>query len=208
MKFPNNDWQLLLKDEFEKDYFKTILKEINKGNFFPSEEDIFNAFLYTPYSQVRVVIIGQDPYHNKNEAHGLAFSTLSNKRPPSLNNIFKELESDLGIKRENNNLTDWAYQGIFLLNTSLTVLENKPLSHKKIGWEIFTDKVISLLNEKEKVIFVLWGNEAIKKEVLIDKNKHIIIKSTHPSFFSANRGFFGSKPFSRINDNLKYKIKW
>jgi uracil-DNA glycosylase len=208
----NKEWDRLLSDEFNKGYFQDIIsyltKEYLNNNIFPKKENIFKAFNLTSFEEIKVVIIGQDPYHGFNQANGLAFSTQELKLPPSLKNIYKELKSDLGIIKVDGDLSDWAKQGVFLLNTILTVEKGKPLSHSKLGWEIFTDQVIKLIStKKEKVIFVLWGNNAIKKETLID-SKHIIIKSVHPSPFSANKGFFGSKPFSKINSHLIKPIEW
>jgi uracil-DNA glycosylase len=163
---------------------------------------------------VKVVILGQDPYHGVNQAHGLSFSVSDNvKRPPSLVNILKELETDLGIKKEGNNLESWARQGVFLLNAIMTVEKDKPLSHRGIGWEQFTDSIIKKLNERDKpIVFVLWGSYAKSKKELITNKKHLIIENVHPSPLSAHRGFFGSKPFSKINaflekNNIK-KINW
>lgn len=210
----NKKWDIILKDEVKKDYFRDlgifVKHEYATKTCFPKYENIFNALRYTDYDEVKVVILGQDPYHGENEAHGLAFSVLEGvKRPPSLNNIFKELYSDLGIIRTNNNLSDWAQQGVLLLNTVLTVEKDKAFSHRNHGWEIFTDKIIEELNKREEpIIFVLWGNPARSKKALITNKKHIIIESTHPSPLSASRGFFGSKPFSKINKYLDKPIKW
>lgn len=204
----NKKWDVLLKDEFQKPYFKKlgvfIKNEYGNNTIYPEYKNIFNALRYTDYDDVKVVILGQDPYHGPNEAHGLSFSVESNaKRPPSLDNIFKELYDDLGIKRENNNLIDWAKQGIFLLNSVMTVIKDKPLSHKDKGWEIFTDNLIKLLNEREKpIVFILWGSYARSKKVLITNKNHYIIEAPHPSPLSAYRGFFGSKPFSKTNNFL------
>lgn len=213
-----NDWNLILKDEMKQDYFKKlgifIKSEYKHKTIYPPYKDIFNAFRYTSYDNIKVVILGQDPYHGVNEAHGLSFSVSNNtKRPPSLNNIFKELENDLSIKRTNNNLSDWSSQGVFLLNSIMTVEKDKPLSHKNRGWEQFTDDVISLLNQREKpIVFILWGSYARSKKQIINNKKHLIIESAHPSPLSASRGFFGSKPFSKTNqflikNNMK-PIKW
>lgn len=213
----NEKWDKILKEEFKKDYFKNlqyfVKNEYSKKKCFPRYENIYNALYYTDYDEVKVVILGQDPYHGENEAHGLAFSVCNEiKRPPSLNNIFKELESDLKIKRTSNDLTEWAKQGVLLLNSILTVEKDKALSHKNKGWEIFTDNIICSLNKREKpVIFVLWGNYARSKKKLITNN-HYIIESVHPSPLSAYNGFFGSKPFSKINsildeNNIK-NISW
>ena len=214
----NEKWDLILKEELTKEYFKklgTFVKnEYKNKTIYPQYKNIFNALKYTDYDKVKVVILGQDPYHGENEAHGLSFSVLEGvRRPPSLDNIFKELYADLGIKRVNNNLTDWAQQGILLLNSVLTVEKDKAFSHKNKGWEVFTDTIIKKLNEREEpVIFVLWGNSARQKKELIDLSKHYIIESAHPSPLSANRGFFGTKPFSRINqilkENNKKEIEW
>lgn len=214
----NIKWDEVLKDELKKDYFKklgTKVKEEYKDNIiFPKYSDIFNALRNTDYNEVRVVILGQDPYHGIGEAHGLSFSVQEGvKRPSSLNNIFKELYDDLGIKRENNNLTDWTKQGVLLLNAIMTVEKDKAASHRNIGWEEFTDSIIKKLNERnEPVIFVLWGNFARSKKALITNKQHKIIESVHPSGLSANRGFFGSKPFSKVNNYLKElnikEIKW
>ena len=214
----NEKWDLVLKDELEKDYFKKlgifVKNEYKNKTIYPAYNNIFKALRLTDYDKVKVVILGQDPYHGVNEAHGLSFSVLEGvRRPPSLDNIFKELYSDLGIKRENNNLTDWALQGVLLLNSVLTVEKDKAFSHRNKGWEIFTDTIIERLNERNSpVIFVLWGNAARSKKALIDQNKHYIIESAHPSPLSASRGFFGSKPFSRINkilcDNNEKEIEW
>ena len=214
----NEKWDLVLKDELEKDYFKKlgifVKNEYKNKTIYPAYNNIFKALRLTDYDKVKVVILGQDPYHGVTEAHGLSFSVLEGvRRPPSLDNIFKELYSDLGIKRENNNLTDWALQGVLLLNSVLTVEKDKAFSHSNKGWEIFTDTIIERLNERNSpVIFVLWGNAARSKKALIDQNKHYIIESAHPSPLSASRGFFGSKPFSRINkilrDNNEKEIEW
>ena len=214
MNFPtNNDWHYVLSEELNKEYFKNLLEKIelkySSKIVFPKKENIFNAFKLTSFKDVRVVMIGQDPYHGENQAHGLAFSVKNDRLPPSLKNIFKELKSDLKIEKNSGDLTSWSKQGVLLLNTILTVEKGRPLSHKNIGWEIFTDNVIKTISlEKKGIIFVLWGNNAIEKEYLIDKNKHYVIKSSHPSPFSANKGFFGSKPFSKINNILDQPIEW
>jgi len=214
----NKNWDIALKEEVTKPYFKelgTFVKNEYKTKIcFPPYADIFNAFRYTDYNDVKVVILGQDPYHGEKEAHGLSFSVHNDvRRPPSLQNILKELENDLGIKKENNDLTDWAKQGVFLLNSIMSVIKDKPLSHKDKGWEIFTDRVISKLNEREKpIVFVLWGSYARSKKVLITNPRHLVLESVHPSPLSAHRGFFGSKPFSKINDFLEKnnieRINW
>lgn len=214
-----NDWNELLKDEFSKDYY-LLLREFLKNEYttkiiYPDKYDIFNALHYTSYKDVKVVILGQDPYHGPNQAHGLSFSVSPGvKIPPSLLNIYKELNSDLGCYIPNNGyLKKWADQGVLLLNTSLTVRAGEANSHKNKGWEIFTDKIISLINEKtDPVVFLLWGNNAINKKKLITNKQHLILSSTHPSPLSASRGFFGSKPFSKINKFLisvnKAPIDW
>lgn len=207
----NNSWDKILEEEMNKEYFlniKNFIKEERtKKIIFPSKEDLFKAFKLTEFDKIKVVIIGQDPYHGENEAMGLCFSVRKGiTMPPSLRNIFKELEDDLGIKRINTDLTDWANQGIFLLNTVLTVEKDKANSHKDIGWQEFTDFVIKEINDKkDNVIFVLWGGQAQKKKSLITNKSHYIIESAHPSPLSVYRGFFGSKPFSKINNYLKSK---
>lgn len=201
-------WDIVLKEEYDKIYFKKLrnfLKsEYNNKICFPKKEEIFNSLLYTDYEDVKVVILGQDPYHGENEAHGFCFSVKDNvKRPPSLNNILKELYLDLGIVREKNELTDWAKQGVLLLNSVLTVVKDTPLSHRGKGWEEFTDSIIKKINEKDSiVVYILWGNYARSKKNLITNPKHYIIESAHPSPLSASRGFFGSKPFSKTNEIL------
>jgi len=214
----NKKWDIILKEEMKKDYFRklgTFVKhEYATKRCFPEYKNIFNALRYTDYDEVKVVILGQDPYHGTGEAHGLSFSVQEGcKRPPSLDNIFKELESDLHIHRENNDLTDWAKQGVLLLNSIMSVQMDRPLSHQNHGWEMFTDAIISKLNEREKpVIFVFWGSYARSKKVLITNPQHKIIESVHPSPLSAYRGFFGSRPFSKINRYLKEigekEIQW
>lgn len=214
----NKKWDIVLKDEFKKDYFRRlgifVKNEYKSKIIFPPYQNIFDALRFTDYDEVKVVILGQDPYHGLGEAHGLSFSVKENvKMPPSLQNMFKELYSDLGIKRTKSDLTDWAKQGVLLLNSIMTVEKDKPLSHKDKGWEIFTDTVISKLNDRiDPVIFVFWGSFARSKKDLITNNRHKIIESVHPSPLSANRGFFGSKPYSKINNYLKYigkeEIKW
>ena len=215
IKLPS-DWLKHLASEFEKPYMiklkAKILEEKKLGKkIFPPGPLIFNAFHLTHLKDLRVVILGQDPYHGHGQAHGLCFSVPTGVNPPpSLKNIFKELKEDLDIVKNpnNGNLESWAKQGVFLLNTSLTVCAGKAMSHKDIGWEQFTDKVISVISEeKEKIVFVLWGSHAQSKIPLINA-KHIIIKSPHPSPLSAHRGFFGSRPFSRINQNLEKNIVW
>ena len=205
----NKKWDIVLKDEFKKEYFEQlgifVKNEYKTKTIYPEYKNIFNALKLTDYDEVKVVILGQDPYHGEGEAHGLSFSVREGiKMPPSLLNIFKELYNDLGIKRTNTDLTDWAKEGVLLLNSIMTVVKDTPLSHKNKGWEIFTDTVISKLNEREEpVIFLLWGSFARSKKELITNKRHKIIESVHPSPLSASRGFFGSKPFSKINNNLK-----
>lgn len=204
-----NSWDNILKEEFKKDYFRKLVKFLNEENktktIFPKSEDLFRALKLTDYKDVNVVILGQDPYHGEKEANGLCFSVNHGvQTPPSLQNIFKELKSDLGITRTNTDLTDWAEQGILLLNTVLTVEKDKAFSHRGKGWEIFTDKIIEKLNEKEDpIVFVLWGNAARSKKNLLTNKKHMIVESAHPSPLSYNRGFKDSKPFSKINNLLK-----
>lgn len=214
----NKKWDIVLKDEMKKEYFRNlgifVKSEYNKKIIYPEYKNIFNALRYTDYDQVKVVILGQDPYHGENEAHGLSFSVREGiKTPPSLLNIFKELESDLGIKRTKTDLTDWAENGVLLLNSIMTVVKDSPLSHKNKGWEIFTDRLIELLGEREEpLVFIFWGSYARSKKELIKNKKHLILESVHPSPLSANRGFFGSKPFSKTNDflikNNIEPIKW
>lgn len=214
-----NDWDEILKGEFEKPYYlklREFLKEEYKNNIiYPDMHDIFNALKYTSYKDTKVLILGQDPYHGENQAHGLAFSVKPGvKTPPSLLNMYKELNSEFECFIPNNGfLVPWTKQGILLLNTALTVRAHEANSHKGKGWETFTDHIIETLNlREESVIFVLWGNNARSKKKLIDANKHYIIESAHPSPLSASRGFFGSKPFSQVNDILvklgKEPIDW
>lgn len=205
----NNDWDLVLKDIFDSSEFNNLINKVSleydNNTCFPKYEDIFNAFKLTPYNKVKVLILGQDPYHGVNEAHGLSFSVQEGvKLPPSLKNIYKELYNDLGIiPSDNGNLTSWAKEGVLLLNSVLSVKKDKPASHKGIGWEEFTDYVIKKLNDKEvPIVFILWGNFARSKKDLITNKRHLIIESTHPSPFSARNGFFGSKPFSKTNNYL------
>ena len=219
IKSLNTSWNKFLKKEFEKDYFKKLSEfieiERKKQIVFPPLELTFAALNTTSQEKVKVVILGQDPYHNHNQANGLSFSVKNGVTiPPSLKNIFKELKSDMGYKiPTSGNLELWAKQGVLLLNATLTVRAHKPGSHQKKGWEIFTDKIISLISEKhEHIVFILWGNFAQQKVKLIDEKKHFIIKSVHPSPFSARNGFFGSKPFSKCNEYLtsvnKENIDW
>lgn len=206
----HNDWQEILKDEIQLPYFKELMKfvdnEYNEKTIFPPKEDIFNAFHHTPFAHVKVVILGQDPYHGRGQAHGLSFSVKPKvKHPPSLRNMMKELKVDLGCEiPKDGTLTKWAEQGVLMLNTVLTVREGEAHSHKGKGWEVFTDTVIRKLSDREKpIVFVLWGKPAQKKKVLIDTERHAVIESVHPSPLSASRGFFGSKPYSAINEKLK-----
>lgn len=214
----NKEWDNVLKEEFQADYFRKlgvfIKSEYKTKCIYPEYERIFDAFRYTDYDKVKVVILGQDPYHGDNEAHGLSFSVREGvAMPPSLRNIFKELESDIGVKRTQTDLTDWAKQGVLLLNSIMTVVKDSPLSHKDKGWEIFTDNVIRKLGKrKEPMVFILWGSYARSKKDLIENSNHKIIESVHPSPLSANRGFFGSKPFSKANLFLEQNgiegIRW
>ncbi|WP_315080286.1 uracil-DNA glycosylase [uncultured Clostridium sp.] len=205
-----NDWNNYIGNEFEKDYYlklrKNLAQEYKTKTIYPDMHNIFNALHYTAFDDVKVVILGQDPYHGPNQAHGLSFSVNPGVRiPPSLLNIYKELKDDIGCYIPNNGyLKKWADQGVLLLNTVLTVRAGEANSHKNIGWQIFTDNIIKVLNTREKpIVFILWGNNAIRKEELITNPKHHIIKSVHPSPLSASRGFFGSKPFSKTNEFLK-----
>lgn len=205
----NKKWDKILKAEFQQEYFEKlgsfIKNEYKHKICFPPYKDIFNALRYTDYDEVKVVVLGQDPYHGENEAHGLAFSVRNDvKRAPSLANILKELNNDLGITRNDNDLTNWAKQGVLLLNAIMSVEKDKPLSHRGCGWETFTDNIIKHLNNRQKpIIFILWGNYARSKKELITNSHHYIIESVHPSPLSASRGFFGSKPFSKVNNILK-----
>lgn len=214
-----SNWkEFIYNTDFSKPNLAEIQARLNQAtqgcNVYPQQEQIFSAFDKTPLDQVRVVILGQDPYHEANQANGLAFSVnAGTKMPPSLRNIFKEIKADLGGElRTNTDLSDWAEQGVLLLNTSLTVIESQANSMAKL-WEPFTDSVIRLLNEQEQpIVFVLWGNNARKKKSIIDMSRHYVIESAHPSPLSANRGFFGSKPFSKTNQILKQlgedEIRW
>ncbi len=212
------DWQEIfhnIKKEHDFSEMESFLEEeYQNKTIYPDRENIYQAFDLTPLDRVKVVILGQDPYHGPNQAHGLAFSVQPDaKFPPSLRNIYKELEEDIGCKRETPHLQDWANEGVLLLNTVLTVEAHKAHSHKDIGWEIFTDEIIkSVSRELDDVVFVLWGKPAQSKIKLIDTERHHIIQSVHPSPLSAYRGFFGSKPFSKTNEYLtsngKEPIKW
>ncbi len=219
MKILKNDWHDLLNDEFKEDYYlklrKFLINEYKTKTIYPDMYDIFNALHYTEYKDVKVVILGQDPYHGPNQAHGLSFSVKPNiPAPPSLINIYQELNSDLSCYVPNNGyLKKWADQGVMLLNTVLTVRAGQANSHRNMGWEHFTDKIISLLNDREEpIVFILWGRNAQSKMNIIKNLRHYIIKSTHPSPLSAHRGFLGSKPFSKANKFLtsigKEPIDW
>ena len=204
------DWNPLLKEEFEKSYWKElqsyVYEERTRSKVFPEHNQVFTAFHLTPFMDVKVLILGQDPYHGEGQAHGLSFSVQRGVPiPPSLKNIYKELHSDLGIELPTHgNLEPWALQGVLLLNATLTVRAHEPGSHQGKGWETFTDQVIRKVNEKEeKTIFFLWGAFARKKSALIDHGRHHVIESAHPSPLSAHRGFFGSRPFSEANRVLK-----
>jgi uracil-DNA glycosylase len=209
------DWLPIFEHEASKPYYHKIVAQISvdsaNGNIiFPPENQIFEAFKLTSLQNIKVVILGQDPYHGEGEANGLAFSVNPGiKIPPSLRNIFKELKSDLGIDRTNTDLTDWAQQGVLLLNTTLTVAQDKPLSHADFGWGKFTDYVIQKIAMKETaVVFILWGKHAQKKKLLIPQKHHLKIESAHPSPLGAHRGFWGSKPFSKANGFLEQQIQW
>jgi uracil-DNA glycosylase len=206
-------WTEILAPVKNSEYFKNLWQKVKQEyaatKCFPPKNQIFRAIELTPFDDVKVVIIGQDPYHNDFQANGLCFS-VSDKvsAPPSLKNIFQELKDDLGIAKTSNELESWAKQGVLLLNAALTVRAHSPNSHSDLGWEKFTDFIIKEISEKkENIVFVLWGAFAQKKEVLINVSKHFVLKSAHPSPFSVYRGFFGSRPFSKINDYLKSKNK-
>ena len=206
-------WTEILSPIKNTEYFETLWQKVKNeyaaNKCFPPKNQIFRAIDLTPFEEVEVVIIGQDPYHNDFQANGLCFSVSDLvKAPPSLKNIFTELKDDLGIEKTSNELDSWAKQGVLLLNATLTVRAHEPNSHKDLGWEKFTDFIIKEISEKkENVVFVLWGAFAQKKASLIDETKHFIIQSAHPSPFSVYRGFYGSRPFSKINDYLKLKGK-
>jgi len=204
-----NDWLTVLSGEFKKPYYKKlydfVVNEYRSRVIYPKAEDIFNAFHLTPFSKVKCVILGQDPYHNEGQAHGLCFSVMpGTEMPPSLVNIFQELHDDIGCYIPNNGcLKKWADEGVLLLNTVLTVRAHQPLSHRNIGWEQFTDAVIRAVNDLDRpVVFILWGKPAQQKKALLTNSKHLILESPHPSPLSAHRGFFGSKPFSKTNEFL------
>ncbi len=209
MRLVGNDWDDILSKEFEKDYYKKLRtfldNEYHTKTIYPSAKDIYNALRITPYKDVKVLILGQDPYHEENQAHGLSFSVNKGIQiPPSLLNIYKELNSDVNTYIPNNGyLVKWAKQGVLLLNTVLTVQAHKANSHKSKGWEILTDEIIKKLNEKEKpMVFILWGRNARDKKKYITNTYHLVIESPHPSPLSAYNGFFGSKPFSKTNNFL------
>ena len=205
-----NDWATLLKEEFEKPYFlklqNFLSEEYNQHTVYPDKDSIFNALHYTSFKDVKVVILGQDPYHGENQAHGLSFSVKPEVTiPPSLRNIFKELHNDVGSEIPNHGyLIKWAEEGVLLLNNVLTVRRGEAHSHQGIGWEIFTNRIIELLNDKDTaIVYILWGAAAQKKKSIINTEKHYIIESPHPSPLSAYRGFFGSRPFSNTNQLLR-----
>lgn len=204
-----DSWKNILKEEFDKPYFKELTDfvrgEYKSKNIYPPASKIFSAFNETSFNNVKVVILGQDPYHGAGQANGLSFSVSEGIRtPPSLQNIYKEMKSDLGKEiPESGNLEKWAKQGVLLLNATLTVEAGKPGSHQHKGWETFTDSVVKLLNDKKThLVFILWGSYAQKKGEQIDRNKHLVLEAPHPSPFSADRGFFGSRPFSQTNAYL------
>ena len=206
-----HSWKEILIDEFQKDYMQSLSnflrdEKTKKKLIYPPGKKIFNALNLTPFHDVKVVILGQDPYHGINQAHGLSFSVKKGiKPPPSLKNIFKELASDINITTpDHGNLENWSKQGVLLLNSILTVEKSNPGSHANRGWEVFTDKILFLLNSsKNNLVFILWGKKAQEKAHFIDSDRHMIIKSTHPSPYSANNGFLGSKPFSKTNKYLR-----
>ena len=208
-------WKPFLEDEFKKKYMeeiKTFLIKCSKNNevIYPHPRDIFRSFELTTFDNVKVVILGQDPYHGQNQAHGLAFSVQKNvPKPPSLKNIIKEISEDLKIeKRSSGDLTNWAKQGVLLLNTCLTVSPGRPGSHSHLGWQEFTDSVIKAVDTKDRIVFILWGSYARKKKELLSNNKNLILEAPHPSPLSAHRGFFGCKHFSKTNQFLhKHEIK-
>jgi uracil-DNA glycosylase len=213
-------WEDFFKEEEAKDYYKSLMQDIDKAydttTVFPPKDKIFNAFDLTPLSELKVVLLGQDPYHAVGQAQGLAFSTPSSvKNPPSMRNILKEIDSDLTRPSicEDGDLNPWAEDGVLLINAILTVEEAKPKSHHKLGWEIFTDNLIKFISSNTKdIVFILWGGSAIKKEKIIDTTSHHILKGVHPSPLSSYRGFFGCKHFSKTNDILKQlgkaEVRW
>ena len=211
MAMITNDWLDALSDEFQKEYYRKLYQfvkeEYSKTVVYPPAEDIFNALHYTPLSKVKVLVLGQDPYHNENQAHGLSFSVLPSQPeiPPSLQNIYKELQDDLGCDIPNHGyLKKWADQGVLMLNTVLTVRAHQPNSHQKHGWEEFTDAIIRALNKQDRpIVYLLWGKPAQTKIKMLDNPKHLILTAPHPSPLSAYRGFFGCKHFSQTNDFLE-----
>ncbi len=215
----NSDWDEYIKEEYKKDYYINLMKfieqEYNTKEIYPEKDNIFNALNYTSLANLKVLILGQDPYHEENQAHGLSFSVpLGQKIPPSLKNIYKELHDDLGCEIPTNGyLKKWADQGVLLLNTVLTVRAHEANSHKGKGWEVFTDEIIRLINQQERpLVIFLWGMPAQSKKSLLDNKKHLVLTAPHPSPLSAYRGFFGSKPFSQANtflrDNAISEIDW
>ena len=210
MAYIGNDWDEVLGSEFEKEYYKRLMKfleeERQDNTIYPPEEDVFNALKFSPYNNTKVVILGQDPYHEPGQAHGLCFSVNKGvKIPPSLVNIYKEMQNDMGIIQPNHGyLADWAYQGVLLLNTVLTVRRGEANSHKGKGWEKFTDRIVELLNQREKpMVFILWGANAKSKQSLITNKDHMILSGAHPSPLSAYNGFFGGGYFSKANRFLE-----
>lgn len=208
----NNSWDILLKDEFKKPYYlnlrKFLVQEYKTQTIYPNMNDIFNALKYTDYKDVKVVMLGQDPYHQPNQAHGLCFSVKKGvKAPPSLQNMYKEIYAEYGYPiPDHGELTYWAEQGVLMLNTVLTVRESQPNSHKGMGWEVFTDNIISLLNQRpEPMVFLLWGANARAKKKIITNPNHLVLESAHPSPLSAYNGFFGNNHFKKANEFLKSK---
>ena len=212
MKFFNNGWDNVLEDEFEKDYFKALLEKVDeeydKYTIYPPRNKIFSALTHCDINDVKVVILGQDPYHEEGQAHGMCFSVMPGiDIPPSLKNIYKEIQSELGYAPPNHGyLVSWSKQGVLLLNTTLTVRAHQANSHSKYGWQKFTDRIISEVSKQEKpVVFILWGRNAINKQPLIDESKHLVLTSAHPSPLSAYNGFFGNNHFIKTNEFLKDK---
>lgn len=206
----SKSWDSILKDEYEKSYFKNLINELNKeylsNRIYPKEDDIFNCFKELPYEDIKIVIVGQDPYHGYNQAHGFSFSVLpENRIPPSLLNIYKEIKNEYGYDIPNHGyLMKWAEQGVLLMNRTLTVRESSPNSHEKLGWKIFTSRIISEINKNPKpIVFMLWGNNAKELKDLLDNPNHLILESSHPSPFSAHRGFLGNNHFYLANEFLK-----
>ncbi|GIP17203.1 uracil-DNA glycosylase [Paenibacillus montaniterrae] len=210
MKILQNDWAHYLEAEFEKDYYiklrQALKQEYSRATVYPDMYHIFNALHMTPYAETKVLILGQDPYHGPGQAHGLSFSVQEGVPfPPSLRNMLKELQDDLGIPLPKHGcLEKWAKQGVLLLNSVLTVRQGEPNSHRMLGWELFTDRVIEVLNEREQpIVFILWGRHAQDKLRMIDRDRHFVLMSPHPSPLSASRGFFGSRPYSKTNEFLR-----